>query len=227
MFASRFFLVGALVASSVVYAQKPAITYKPPPAGEDDRPLITEIVVGTQGTDYALKIEFNKEPWGDGCGTRCANATVFLDTDNNKNTGLKLKDARALENGADVALTIQGLRVYQAASSRSALKVKVRQFSEDSTELDSGRQLAELDPVQDSERVLAQGTSVYLLVDANIGDLPAGPKLRVVYHPPDSKALVGMGVGLSAPGGKVELFKDGKLSNPVKKAKKKSDYEKF
>jgi hypothetical protein len=225
MLVPRFVALVALLVGGAASAQKPAITFKPPPAGEEDRPLITEIVVGTQGTDYALKLEFNKEPWGDGCGTRCANATVFLDTDNNKNTGLKLKDSKAVENGADLALTIQGTKVYQAASSRAVLKVKVRQFSEDSTELDSGRQLAELDPVQDSERVLAQGTSVYLLVDANIGDLPAGSKLRVIYHPPDSKALVGMAVGLSAPGGKVELFKDGKLSNPVKK--KKTDYEKL
>ena len=29
---------------------------------------------------YAIKIEFNKEPWGDGCKSRCANATLFLDT---------------------------------------------------------------------------------------------------------------------------------------------------
>jgi hypothetical protein len=36
---------------------------------------------------------------------------------------------------------------------------------------------------------------------------------------------VGTGVGLSVPGGKVELFKDGKLTNPVKK--KKADYEKL
>ncbi|MER2561960.1 MAG: hypothetical protein ABTQ32_14630 [Myxococcaceae bacterium] len=219
-------VVVALVASTV-FAQKPAITYKPPPPGEEDRPLITEIVVGPQGTDYAFKIEFNKEPWGDACGTRCANATLFLDTDNNKATGLKLKDPKAVESGADLSITIQGTKVYKESSSRSVLKVKVRQFAEDSTEIDQGRQLAELDPVQDQERVLAQGTSVYLLIDANIGDLPAGSKLRVVYHPPDSKALVGNAQGLSAPGGsRVELFKDGKLSNPVKK-KKKTDYEKF
>lgn len=226
MFASRVFALLVVLGAPTVFAQKPAITYKPPPAGDDDRPLITEVVVSVQGTDYALKLEFNKEPWGDACGTRCANATLFLDTDNNKNTGLKLKDPKAAETGADLSLTVQGLKVYKEASSRSVLKVKVRQFSEDSTEIDSGRQLTELDPSQDSERVLAQGTSVYLLVDANIGDLPAGPKMRVIYHPPDSKALVGTGVGLSAPGGKVELFKDGKLTNPVKK-KKKADYEKF
>lgn len=218
--------VGCLWAA-VVAAQKPVITYKAPPPGEDDRPLIVEIVASPQGTDYAFKIEFNKEPWGEACGTRCANATVFLDTDNNKATGLKLKDAKAIETGADLAITIQGTKVYKDVSSRAVLKVKVRQFTEDSTELDQGRQLAELDPVQDSERVLAQGTSVYLLIDANIGDLPVGAKSRVIYHPPDSKALVGNVPGLSASGtGRIELFKDGKLSNPPVK-KKKSDYEKL
>jgi hypothetical protein len=219
------FLVFALAASAAL-AQKPAITFKPPPPGEDDRPLITEIVAGPQGSDYAFKIEFNKEPWGEGCANRCANATIFLDTDNNKATGLKLKDPKAAETGADLAITIQGLKVYKESSSRPVLKVRVRQYAEDSTEIDQGRELGELDPVQDSERVLAQGTSVYLLIDANIGDLPAAAKARVIYHPPDSKALVGTIQGISASGGsRIELFKDGKLSNPVKK--KKTDYEKL
>jgi hypothetical protein len=220
-----FFIIAC--GASVAVAEKPAITYKPPPPTEDDRPLITEIVVGPQGSEYALKIEFNKEPWGEGCGTRCANATIFLDTDNNKATGLKLADPKAIESGADLAITIQGTREYKASSSQPGLKVKVRQFAEDSTQIDQGRALAELDPVRDAERVLAQGTSVYLLIDGNIGDLPAAAKARVVYHPPDSKALVGLVQGLNAPGaGRIDLFKDGKLSNPVKK-KKKSDYEKL
>ena len=223
----RLTLALSLLVAFAAVGQKPLITYKAPPPAEDERPLITEIVASPQGTDYAFKIEFNKEPWGEACATRCANATIFLDTDNNKATGLKLKDAKALENGADLSITIQGTKVYKEASSRPVLKVKVRQFAEDSTEIDQGRQLAELDPVQDSERVLAQGTSVYLLIDANIGDLPTATKARVIYHPPESKALVGNVQGLLAGGGNhVELFKDGKLSNPVKK-KKKTDYEKL
>lgn len=224
---SRSVLVVVALWATASFAQKPAITFKAPPPSEDDRPLITEIVVGPQGSDYAFKIEFNKEPWGDTCSTRCANATIFLDTDNNKTTGLKLKDPKALESGADLSITIQGTKVYKESSSRSVLKVLVRQYAEDSTEVEQGRQLAELDPIQDSERVLAQGTSVYLLIDANIGDLPTGAKARVIYHPPESKALVGNVQGLLASGGsRVELFKDGKLSNPVKK-KKKTDYEKL
>ncbi|MBE2248432.1 MAG: hypothetical protein IAE78_02710 [Myxococcus sp.] len=224
---SRLFLVVVALSCTAAFAQKPAITYKAPPSTEDDRPVITEIVVGPQGSDYAFKVEFNKEPWGDPCGTRCANATIFLDTDNSKETGLKLKDSKALETGADLAIIIQGTRVYKEGSSRSVLKVLVRQYAEDATDVEQGRQLAELDPIQDSEHVLAQGTSVYLLIDTNIGNIPTATRARVIYHPPDSKALVGNVQGLLAPGGsRVELFKDGKLSNPVKK-KKKTDYEKL
>ncbi len=191
---------------------------------------MTEIVVGPQGSDYAFKLEFNKEPWGEACRTRCANATLFLDTDNNKSTGLKLADAKAAETGADLAVTIQGAKVLQGGASKPVLKVKVMQYAETASSVEDGSTLAELDPVNDSERVLASGTSVYLLIDANLGSQPAGKQLRVVYHPPDSKPLVGMARGLASPAtGRVELFKDGKLSNPAGNKKKaaKPVYEKL
>jgi hypothetical protein len=208
--------------------EKPAIHWKPPPSGDDDRPVITDVVIGPQGSDYALKIEFNKEPWGEGCRTRCANATLFIDTDNQKGTGLKLKDPKAPETGADLAIVIQGTRELKNAEFQPRLKVKVKQFSEESTNVEEGSTLAEFDQKTDAERVLADGTSVYLLIDANIGSLPAGQKVRIVYHPQDASPQVGYGKGLSAPGaGRVELFKDGKLSNPVVKKKQKSDYEKY
>ncbi len=218
-------LLGALAHAG----EKPTITYKAPPAGEDDRPVITEVVLGPQGSDYALKVEFNKEPWGEACHTRCANATLFLDTDNNKATGLKLKDPKAAETGADLALTIQGLREFKDTRTVQTLKVKVVQYAEDATTVESGTQLTELDMKRDTERVLAEGTSVYLLIDTNIGNLPAGSKTRLVYHPPEAKAVVGVAPGISAAGAsRVEIFKDGKLTNPVKASpKKKSDYQKF
>lgn len=190
--------------------------------------MLTSIVVSPQGTDYAFKLEFNKPPFGEGCRTRCANATLFLDTDNNKTTGLKLTDPKAPETGADLAVVVQGARAIKEDGSSAVLRVKVMQYAEDATSVEEGITLAELDPVGDSERVLASDTSVYLLIDANIGNQPAGKQLRLVYHPPDSKPLVGMAKGLASPAaGRVELFKDGKLSNPVVKPKKKSDYEKM
>ncbi|MFO0594152.1 MAG: hypothetical protein U0228_02575 [Myxococcaceae bacterium] len=217
----------ALVASTAA-AEKPTISYKAPPPTEEDRPVITTAVVSPQGTDYAFKIEFNKAPWGEDCHTRCANATLFLDTDNNKTTGLKLSDPKAPETGADLAVTIQGGKALKEGVTVAVLKVKVAQYAEDATSVEDGHTLAELDPINDNERVLASDTSVYLLIDANMGNQPAGKQMRLVYHPPDSKPLVGMAKGLMSPASsRVELFKDGKLSNPVVKSKKKSDYEKY
>jgi hypothetical protein len=210
----------ALLFASVAFAEKPLIAYKAPPSGEDDRPVITEIVFGPQGSDYAFKIEFNKDPWGDGCKTRCANATIFIDTDNNKGTGLKLADPKAMETGADLAITFQGVRLVKETQTVATLKVKVLQYAEDATSVDQGTTLTELDPRSDGERVIAEGTSVYLLIDANSGNIPAGDKARVIYHPPDSKPLVGVGKGMSSPGAsRIEMFKDGKLTNPPRKKK--------
>lgn len=224
---SRLLLASCLVAG-IAAAEKPTISYKAPNAGEDERPVLTSIVVSPQGTDYAFKLEFNKAPWGDDCRSRCANATLFLDTDNNKTTGLKLADPKAAEAGADVAITIQGTKMLKEGATQAVLRVKVMQYAEDATSVEDGHTLAELDPTNDSERVLASDTSVYLLIDANMGNQPAGKQLRLVYHPPDSKPLVGITKGLASPAtGRVELFKDGKLSNPVTVKKKKSDYEKY
>jgi hypothetical protein len=225
---SRLLLASCLVAG-LAAAEKPTISYKAPSSGEEERPVLTSIVVSPQGTDYAFKLEFNKAPWGEECRTRCANATLFLDTDNNKTTGLKLADPKAAETGTDVAITIQGTKQLKEGVTVAVLKIKVMQYAEDATSVDEGHTLAELDPINDSERVLASDTSVYLLIDANMGNQPAGKQLRLVYHPPDSKPLIGMAKGLASPAsGRVELFKDGKLSNPVQATKKKkSDYEKY
>jgi len=211
---------GVLLSAAAGAAEKPCITYTAPHSAEDDRPVAVSITIGPQGSDYAFRIDFNKPPWGDECKNRCANATLFLDTDNNRATGLQLQDKKAPQTGADLAITIMGTRDYKATSAESNLRVKVKQYPEDATSADQGRVLTEMDQRHDEDRVQAQGESVYVLVDANIGDLPAGPKMRVIYQPPESKPLVGMAKGLSAPGAnRVEIFKEGKLTNPVKKKK--------
>src|SRR5688572_26362915 len=112
------FLFACLFGAAAAAGEKPCITYKAPPSTEDERPVAVSITVGPQGSDYAFKVDFNKEPWGEACKTRCANATIFLDTDNDKRTGLKLpvsdsaKDAP--ETGADLAVIIQGAREYKS-----------------------------------------------------------------------------------------------------------------
>ena len=88
----RAALICILVASGAAFAsEKPCIVYKAPPPGEDDRPVATSITVGPQGSDFAFRVDFDKVPWGDACGARCANTTIFLDTDNDKNTGIKMR----------------------------------------------------------------------------------------------------------------------------------------
>lgn len=202
-------------------AEKPLISYKSP-GGEDERPVITEIIVTPQGTDFAIKLQFDKAPWGEDCRNRCANATLFFDTDNSKATGLKLTEATAAETGADLAVLIQGTKVLVDDSKTAAtLRVKVVQLSDEATSVDQGTVLNELDLHQDSERVLSEGTSVFLLVEAS-GELPMGSKARIIYHPPDAKALTGLARGLAGGGGgRVELYKRGKLVPPPKKKAEK------
>lgn len=215
----RACLIWVLVASGMAWAaERPCLVYKAPPPGEDDRPLATSVTVGPEGSDYALRVDFNKNPWGDECGARCANTTIFLDTDNDKHTGLKLREEGAAESGADLSITIQGGRDYQDSSSVAVLKVKVKQFSEEATHVEQGSVLAELDLRRDAERINSTEKTVFLLIDANIGTLPSGPKVRVIYHPPDSKPVIGMAKGLNAAGAhRVEIFKHGKLTNRAKK----------
>jgi hypothetical protein len=207
-----------LFAASAWAGEKPCIVHKPPPPQEDDRPVATAITVGPQGSDYAFKVDFNKVPWGDECGQRCANSTIFLDTDNDKNTGLKLRDEKAAETGSDLSITIQGVREYKDNSSLSVLRVKVKQFGEEATSIEQGTVLNELDLRRDQDRINSTEKTIYLLIDANIGSLPAGPKVRVIYHPPEAKPLLGSAKGLNAPGAnRVEIYKEGKFTNPMKK----------
>lgn len=220
-------VIFVLLAGTVALAaEKPCIVYKAPPPGDEDRPVATSITIGPQGSEFAFRIDFNKVPWGDECGTRCANTTIFLDTDSDKKTGLKLRDAKAAETGADLSINIQGAREYKDTSALAVLKIKVTQFGEEATSVEQGTVLTELDLRRDTERINASDKTIYLLIDANIGSLPAGPKVRVIYHPPDGKPLTGTAKGLNAPGStRVEIFKQGKLTNPVKK--KRGDYDDY
>jgi hypothetical protein len=207
----RFTVLLALaLCSAAQAADKPTIVFKPVATGEEERPVATEIVVGTQGSDYALRVDFDKSPWGDQCKNRCANATIFLDTDNAKGTGLQL-DKNAAETGADMAVTIQGIREYKESSADVLLKVKVKQFGDNIKSLDEGETLSELDHRRDPERLYVDGSTVYVLIDATSGTLPSASKMRVIYHPPESKPLTGMSKGLLAGGNsKIEIFKQGK-----------------
>lgn len=186
----------------------PTITY-PAPVSLDERPALKSIYVGPQGGDYALRLAFNREPWGDACKNKCANATVFLDLDDDKTTGLQF-DAERPESGADVAVIVQGLRDMSEARSAPQLKVRIREYAGERNRIDKFTQVNELDLKHDGDRFVMDGNTVYLLLGGV--DLPRGAKVRVIYHPPDSRALVGMAAGLDAPkAAHVELLRDGQV----------------
>jgi hypothetical protein len=216
--AFAFACSAALVASpSAIAAEPPIIVYKPTAEITDTRPYITQITAGAQRTDLAFIIDFNKEPYGEGCGHHCANATVFVDTDDNPNTGLRVPTPSAPESGADLVFTIQGFKEPRRAQveGRYLMRVRLVHYAAEATSVDHGTTVGELTPVTDPERVRGDGRAVFLLLDGNMPSLSVGPKMRVIYHPMDSDALVGQAKGIKAPGTeKVELFIDGKIGSP-------------
>lgn len=201
----------ALLMAAAAEAKSPSvIRYKAPTDDPADRPVATEVAVAPQGSDFAFRVAFDKAPWGEACKARCANATVFVDTDDNKGTGLKL-GKNAAENGADLAVTLQGSRDYGDGQSRAVFRVRVRHLPDGATSLEDGETLAELDPNADPERVQVEDKVVYLLVDGTSAALPSARKARFIYHPPGAKALTAQTKGMLAPagGGKVEIFRKG------------------
>ncbi|MGE6762509.1 hypothetical protein ACQKGO_31145 [Corallococcus interemptor] len=206
-------LCSLLASATASAAGRTPSTLRYKPTGDDERPVIVDATIGPQGSDFAMRLKFNKDPFGEECKQRCANVTLFLDTDSSTQSGLRLSSDKAPENGADLAVVIQGVREYkrQDAPPEVALRVKVRQLGSDATSPDAGELLADLNNRQDPERIQTDGTTVYLLVDATSALLPSARKVRVIYHPPGSKALTatinGMASGSSGRG--VQIFKRG------------------
>ncbi|QSQ18641.1 hypothetical protein JY651_25065 [Pyxidicoccus parkwayensis] len=205
-------LVCTLLASTSFAAkEKSTFRYNAPPDGE--RPVIVDATVGPQGSDFAMRLRFNREPWGEVCKSRCANATLLLDTDSSKQTGLHLtQDGPA--NGADVAIVVQGVReaaTEDGAPPETWLRVKVRLLANDARSADDGELLAELNHRQDTERLHVDENTVYVLVDATSPAIPSARKVRVVYQPPGAKAVQASIPGMIGGGGGkgVRIFKDG------------------
>jgi hypothetical protein len=196
--------------ASASAAAPPRSTFRYSPPDESERPVIIDATLGPQGSDFAMRLRFDKEPWGEQCGNRCANAVLYLDTDANPATGMQL-GKQAPETGADLAVVVQGARDFKGAVSLTFLRVKVRQLSASSKSWEDGDALADLDHRQDPERVQTDENTVYLLIDATSPTLPSGRKVRVIYRPPTATpvqaTIAGMLSGGSSSG--VRIFRGG------------------
>lgn len=204
-----FPLLCALLATSASAKERATLRYKPPP--DEERPVVVETTVRPQGSDFALRLVFDKLPFGKECRNRCANATLWLDTDGNSGTGLRLP-GKAAENGADLAITVQGAREYLTGGGGDAyLRVKVRRLASNAHTVNDGDVLIELDHRKDPERIFIEERTVFLLIDATHSTLPSGKKMRVIYHPPGHKALQATVPGMLSgrASNKMLLFKRG------------------
>jgi hypothetical protein len=199
-----------LASASAAAPPKATFKYTPPADGEDERPVIVDATLGPQGSDFAMRLRFDKEPWGEQCASRCANAIVYLDTDSNNTTGIQL-GKKAVETGADMAVVVQGARDYKGETSITFLRVKVRQLTNETKSWEDGEALADLDHRQDPERVQTDGNTVYLLIDATSPTLPSARKVRVIYRPPLAKPIQATIAGMLSGGSSstVRIFRGG------------------
>jgi hypothetical protein len=207
----RSLLAAALLWAPLALA-KPTLVYKPPPGDDEDKPVATEVTVTLQGTDIALKAVFNREPFGDACKNRCANASFFLDTDNNTGTGLQA-GPKAAATGADLVITVQGAREYKETGSDPFLKVKVRALDASARTVEAGTTIVEMDNRREAERVQVEENTLYFLFDSTLADLPTAKEMRVIYQPPGRSAVKGvakgMGGAIEGKGKKIQVLRAG------------------
>ncbi len=207
-------LLACMLLASAPAAAKEKSTFRYTPPPDEERPVIVDATIGPQGSDFALRLRFNRAPWGETCKSRCANATVLLDTDSSKQTGLRLtQDSPA--NGADLAILVQGVRESpkeEGAEPDTWLRVKVRLLANGARSADDGELLAELSHLHDTERLFVDESTVYLLVDATNATIPSARKVRVVYQPPGARPLQATVPGMVGAGADrgVTIFKGSK-----------------
>jgi hypothetical protein len=214
----RAFLLFMLTALPALAKSRPTLHYDPP-ADQDERPLPVDMWVAPQGSDFAFRVEFNRPPWGEDCKNRCANTTLFIDTDDNKHTGIDFGPT-AKETGADLAVMIQGERDYKEHSALTYLRIRVVQLPDGIKSVEQGETLAELDHRHDPDRVETEGNLVIARIDASSGTLPTARKIRVIYHPPGEKALEAGAPGMLSSGhSDIEVFKKGQKEKNKKKKK--------
>ncbi|MFN0062446.1 MAG: hypothetical protein ACKVPX_08000 [Myxococcaceae bacterium] len=191
---SASFSLMVLMLSATGSASK--ATLKVPPQDDAERPVPLAISAYPQDGNLALRVEFDKAPWGNDCGQRCANTTVFIDLDAGENTGLQLTDQA--EAGADLAITIQGVRDYREESALPGLRIRSRHFETAAGAVDSGEPLQDLDLRRDPDRVSYTGKSVKILIDLSQRAVPAGKAMRIVYHPPGGQSVTAQVPGFLA-----------------------------
>lgn len=190
-------LASSLWGAGVLAQPVGTLTYKPT---DDERPVVKTASLRPSGSNYALRLEFDRAPWGPSCKNRCANATFYIDTDDDKTTGLQAGEDKP-QTGADLSVTVQGVQEFGEVSGGSRLRAKIRLLDAAARRLEDGDLVAELDHRTDRDRLEAEGTEVNVLIDASMGTLPSGKRCRFVYVPSGAKPVFAKCKGLGDQGG--------------------------
>lgn len=202
----RLALAAALTLPASSFAN-PVFTFKPAP--DEERPVITELRATPQGADLSLEVLFDRAPFGALCGLRCANATVFIDTDDNPKTGVQF-GKNAPETGAELAVVLQGTNDYRTGDGEPYFRVKVRELPNGARALADDAPVLDLDHRKDKARVQVDAETAFVLVDASATGVKWGKKLRLVYHPPARLPVSGKAAGFTTKkGGQVEIIGGG------------------
>lgn len=162
---------------------------------EAERPLIKEVSVNNEALDVAFHVTFDRAPSGAACENRCANATLFVDTDHDKSTGLKLSDTKALENGADVALVFQGRKSSGEEGETAEFLIRIKKLANEAGGHDDPALLHEFDMLRDKQRMHVRDANVVVMLDTSENHFPLGRRMRLIYHPPGSTAVEGVVTG--------------------------------
>ncbi len=218
----RAALAVALLAASALAraADDGVLRYKVPAGEENDRSWLVYAHVQPQGSNFAVKLEFSRPPWGEDCKNRCGNAVLWIDTDGDPSTGIQAPGKPM--HGADLAVHVEGVRDYAGESATTYLRAKVWQLSADSARMEDGEILAELDHRRDTERLVSEGKEVFVLVDGTSTALPVGKSCKVTYVPPGDKAISARCRGLgTASGGRLPKMGLPKAASAKKSKRRK------
>lgn len=183
------------------------------PSPTSERPEPSELRLSTDGSDLILDVRFNRPAWGKACEPKCTKAMIFIDTDDNAESGLR---GDGKDNGADLVVQLEGLTEGEGSTAESYVRLRGWR-TEGIGRPTSGPLLMELDS-RHSGRVRLRDGAVRLRLDATVGP-PLGASVRVAFQTTGGPWVSASGTGFDlTQAGVVETLRAGKSDlKPVRK----------
>lgn len=201
----------------VAVVTHPAVLRLSPPQ-DTQRPEPSEIRLSTDGSDLVLDVRFNRPGWGQACGAQCAKTMIFIDTDDNADSGMR---GDGKDNGADLAVQVEGVTEGEPPEVQSYVRVRGWR-TEGVTRPTSGPVLVDLDSRHGGRVRLREG-AVRIRLDATVGP-PLGASVRVAFQAAPGRWVSASGTGFDlTEQGPVETLRAGEREpQPARKHERKT-----